>query len=381
LADREHNLMVEQRQQALFDKKLAQEERWIRQGIKARRTRNEGRVRALQQLRKQRAARREQQASAKIAIDSGSLSGKLVAQLEDISYRIDDRVLFEHVNCTVLRGDKVGLIGPNGVGKTTLLRIILGELTPTSGTTKLGTRLRVAYFDQTRAQLDDEQTVIDIVGQGRERIDINGQSRHIIAYLGDFLFTPQRARTPIKVLSGGERSRVQLALLFSQPANILVLDEPTNDLDIETLELLESILVDFSGTVLLVSHDRAFMDNVATCTLAFEGRGIVREYIGGYTDWLRQGGAYHEQPIMKKPVKQKPATKKVAKSAERELRKLESQIERLEQQKCQLEEEIGSAEFYQQQQSIIDQRLQALAKLNEQLDSYYQQWEVLEDAI
>ncbi|HCS26333.1 MAG TPA: ABC transporter ATP-binding protein [Spongiibacteraceae bacterium] len=281
---RDEDLRIEQEQNALFDKRLAEEERWIRTGIKARRTRNEGRVRALKKLRETYAQRRNVQGSARLSLEQGENSGKIVAELQGVTHGYGDKKLISGFDLGIMRGDKLALIGPNGAGKTTLLRIILGELQPDQGSVRQGSKLQVAYFDQMRSVLDDNKTVVDVVGQGRESITINGKQKHIISYLGDFLFTAERSRSQIRVLSGGERARVILALLFSQPANVLVLDEPTNDLDMETLELLEELLIEFEGTVLLVSHDRAFVDNVASACLLFEGAGRIDNFVGGYSN-------------------------------------------------------------------------------------------------
>jgi ATP-binding cassette subfamily F protein uup len=272
---------------AKFDKVLAQEEVWIRQGVKARRTRNEGRVLRLEQLRRDRSARREKLGKVEMSVDTGERSGKLVAELSHVNKSYGDRTIIKDFSCRIQRGDKIGLLGPNGAGKSTLLKIILGELQPDSGQVKLGTKISVAYFDQLRAQLDDEATLADTISQGSDFIEISGQKKHVISYLGDFLFPPERARSPVKSCSGGERNRLLLARLFTQPANVLVLDEPTNDLDIETLELLEELLAKFDGTLFLVSHDRAFLDNVVTQVIAFEGNGKLIEYVGGYEDWVR----------------------------------------------------------------------------------------------
>lgn len=392
LVERAHLLEVEDQQNKLFDKRLAQEEVWIRQGIKARRTRNEGRVRALERLREERSQRRNQQGTANINVESASSSGKLVAEVQDISCRFDGNTLFDHLTFNIIRGDKIGLLGPNGVGKTTLLKIILGELEPTSGTVKLGSRLDVAYFDQMRDKLDNEKTIVDIVGQGRESIEINGKSKHVLSYLSDFLFSPERARTPLKALSGGERNRVQLACLFSLPANILVMDEPTNDLDVETLELLETVLVDFAGTVLLVSHDRDFMDNVVTSTLAFEGGGVVREYVGGYQDWVRQGGVFNKSaagmserdkltddenqpaPTSNSPVEEIKTQRKLPYKEQRELDALPAVIEKLESRQTILQEEVSAADFYQQTQDVVAGRLDDLAKVTSELEHGYERW-------
>ncbi|WP_022954904.1 ATP-binding cassette domain-containing protein [Perlucidibaca piscinae] len=281
-------LAAEAHQNAVFDKKLAEEEVWIRQGIKARRTRNEGRVRALKQLRLDRAARRERVGNARLAISDAERSGKLVLEATGLCKRLGGHDLVRDFDAVVMRGDKIGLIGDNGVGKTTLIQLLLGNLAPDSGSVRHGTQLQVAYFDQLRAQLDPEATVIDNVVQGSDFIEINGQRKHALAYLQDFLFSPQRARTPVKALSGGERNRLLLARLFTRPTNLLILDEPTNDLDVETLELLEELLVDYQGTLLVISHDRAFLNAVVTSTWVFEGQGRIVEYVGGYDDWLRQ---------------------------------------------------------------------------------------------
>ncbi len=393
LTEREHMLEVEQQQNALFDKRLADEEVWIRQGIKARRTRNEGRVRALKKLREERSQRREVKGSAKMAVESGRTSGKLVAEIIDVGFAFDDQVLFKNMTFNVLRGDKIGLLGPNGVGKTTLLKVLLGELKPTSGSVKLGTKMDVAYYDQMRDQLDDEKTIVDTVGQGRDSITINGKTRHILSYLNDFLFEPERARTPLKALSGGERNRVQLACLFSMPANILVLDEPTNDLDVETLELLESVLVEYKGTVLLVSHDREFMDNVVTGTLAFEGPGKVVEYIGGYEDWVRQGGKFDFDTSNKEKStpanavekaqpaasNEKKSVKKLSYKEQRELETLTENIEKLEAQQEQLQLISSEANFYQQDSDVVNKHLALMAAVGSELEQTLERWCELSD--
>ena len=288
LEHKEAQLVAEAHQNAVFDKKLAQEEVWIRQGIKARRTRNEGRVRALEQLRRERSARRERTGNARLAISDAERSGKLVLEASDLCKAFDGQVMVRDFSAVVMRGDKIGLIGDNGVGKTTLVNLLLQTLEPDSGSVRHGTQLQVAYFDQLRAQLDPEASVIDNVVQGSDFIEINGQRKHALSYLQDFLFSPQRARTPVKALSGGERNRLLLAKLFTRPTNLLILDEPTNDLDVETLELLEELLVDYQGTLLVISHDRAFLNAVVTSTWVFEGQGRIVEYVGGYDDWLRQ---------------------------------------------------------------------------------------------
>ena len=392
LIEKAHQLEIEEQQNALFDKRLAQEEAWIRQGIKARRTRNEGRVRALKKLRVERSERREQVGSANIQVEQSALSGKLVAELTDVGFAYDGSSLFSHVSTRVMRGDKIGLIGPNGVGKTTLLKIILGQLQATTGKVQLGTKQDVAYFDQMRDHLEDDKTIVDTVGQGRDSITINGKSRHIMSYLSDFLFSPERARTPLKALSGGERNRVQLACLFSQPANILVLDEPTNDLDVETLELLESIFIDFGGTILLVSHDREFMDNVVTSTLVFEGDGIVNEYVGGYEDWMRQSGGFakirERRANMAKASEPAPApvkkttqkAKKLSYKLQKELDELPALIEQLEAEQEALQQETMAPDFYQQAKELVAEKLQKLAEVDDQLQQAYDRWvELAED--
>src|SRR5487761_1936312 len=297
---------------AKFDKVLAQEEVWIRQGVKARRTRNEGRVLRLEQLRRERAARREKVGKVEMAVETGERSGKLVAELENVSKAYGDRVLVKDFSCRIQRGDKIGLLGPNGAGKSTLLKMILGQLEPDSGTVKLDTKIAVAYFDQLREQLDDNATLADTISQGADFVDIGGQKKHVISYLGDFLFAPERARSPVKSCSGGERNRLLLARLFTRPSNVLVLDEPTNDLDIETLELLEELLANYDGTLFLVSHDRSFLDNVVTQVIAFEGDGKLVEYVGGYEDWVRVQKFQAAQAV-NKPVSPAPA-KSVAKT-------------------------------------------------------------------
>lgn len=394
-----HELEVEARENAEFDKKLAQEEAWIRQGIKARRTRNEGRVRALEQLRRERGQRREVQGRASFGIDSGERSGKRVVELVGVTHRFGDETIVRDLSLEIQRGDRIGLIGRNGAGKTTLLKILLGELEPSEGTVKLGTNIKVAYFDQLRAGLEPEKSVYDNVAQGSDRITVGGKDKHVISYLQDFLFTPERARQPVKALSGGESNRLLLAKLFTQPANVLVLDEPTNDLDVETLELLEELLLDFDGTLLLVSHDRAFMDNVVTGVLAFEGDGVVREYVGGYSDWVRQGGKLPPAPWegaarqqvepTAKPVEKAPASpapsappaKKPAKLSyklQRELDALPAEIERLEAEVAEYEARVGDPAFYQQEAGVVSEVLQAMSDKQAELDAAMERWMELE---
>ncbi len=374
----------EARHNAEFDKKLAQEERWIRQGIKARRTRNEGRVRALKQLRNERSERLDRQGKARFNLEEATRSGKLVAELQGVSLSFEGRTLFSDLDFLLQRGDRVGLIGPNGAGKSSLLNVLLGKQAPDTGTVRLGSNLKVAYFDQLRAQLDPEKSVMDNIAEGRESITLNGRSRHLISYLSDFMFAPERARTPVKALSGGETNRVLLAKLFSQPANLLVLDEPTNDLDVETLELLEEIIMDFDGTLLLVSHDRTFLDNVVTSTLAFDAPGQVKEYVGGYQDWLRQRPTKAApQPVAKKPEakpeeKVRPVLKKLSYKLQRELDSLPDLLEAAEAALEALQIETSDAAFYQQDPAQVTSRLQALQDQEAELERLMERWVELE---
>lgn len=394
-------LETEQKHNALFDKRLAQEETWIRQGIKARRTRNEGRVRALKKMRDERAQRLSRSSLGQIGIAASEGSGKRVAEIESMSFSYDGRDIIRDFSCSIIRGDKIGLIGPNGAGKSTLLKILLGQLEPTSGSIKRGTQLEVAYFDQMRDQIDMEANIVDNVGEGRQSVEVNGKEKHILSYLQDFMFSPQRARTPLKALSGGECSRVLLAKLFCKSSNLLVMDEPTNDLDTETLELLESLLVEYTGTVLLVSHDREFLDNVVSSTIIFEGDGQLGEYVGGYADWLRQGGNWEriagsaatEQVVADKPLSKsellpktdataKPAKplakKKLSYKLQRELEALPSSIESLEQQVSDLNDEVSNAAFYQQEASVVQARLSVLEQKRAELDCAYERWAELD---
>lgn len=377
-------LEEEARHNALFDKKLAQEEAWIRQGIQARRTRNEGRVRALQALRAERRARREVEGKARITLDEAERSGKRVIEAERISYARDENPIVRDFSVRILRGDRIGLIGPNGVGKTTLLRLLLGQLPPDSGTVRLGTKLEIAYFDQLRARLDPNLSVIDNIAEGREYIRIDGADRHVIGYLQDFLFTPERARTPVGSLSGGERNRLLLARLFSQPANLLVMDEPTNDLDIETLELLEERLTGYGGTLLLVSHDRRFLDNVVTSTLVFEGGGRIREYVGGYSDWLAQRPAPEPARPARSGKTPEPkstpprSSTRLSYRDRRELDQLPARIETLETEQEQLNTRVSDPAFYQGDPTERERVLRRLADLQDELNSAYERWEALE---
>ncbi|MCB1734836.1 MAG: ATP-binding cassette domain-containing protein [Gammaproteobacteria bacterium] len=391
LERKEAAMEAEAQQNALFDKKLAQEEVWIRQGIKARRTRNEGRVRALKALREERAQRRSRQGEVKLTIQAAERSGKLVAELKDVSYAWQGKPIVRRFSSTLMRGDKVGIIGPNGCGKTTLLNLILGRIEPDSGNVKLGTKIEVAYFDQYRAQLDEERTVRDQVADNADHVTINGGRRHVMSYLADFLFEPARANQPVKALSGGERNRLLLARLFAQPANVLVLDEPTNDLDLETLELLEERLMDFDGTVLLVSHDRAFLDNVVTSSLVFEGGGLIGEYVGGYSDVERQSPGWRDavpvndeptpkpeaRPVEKSQTAAQP-TKKRSYKDQREYDALPAQIEKLDAGIETLEAAIAAPEFYQQDKAKIAAELARLEALQVELERCYERWAALE---
>jgi len=374
----------------LFDKKLAREEIWIRQGIKARRTRNEGRVRALKDLRREQAKRRSVAGSANVRIQAADQSGKIVLEADNISYAWDDNWVLQDFSTTIMRGDKVGIIGPNGAGKTTLIRLFLGDIQPQSGTVKPGTKLEVAYFDQHRAVLDEENSVQDNIADGSEMVNINGKDRHVISYLRDFLFTPDRTRQPVKALSGGERNRLLMARLFSRPSNVLVLDEPTNDLDSDTLDLLEERLIEYPGTVLLISHDRAFLDHVVTSTIVFEGHGEVNEYFGGYEDWLRQSRSPATETQTTKENKSGKSGKKsshiLGKNANRlsyterqELGKLPAKLEKLEQQQKRLYEHMAQAGFYQQDKAQINRVQQQLAAFDSELETVFLRWEELEE--
>jgi ABC transport system ATP-binding/permease protein len=386
LRRKEEMLHAESQQNALFDKKLAQEEVWIRQGIKARRTRNEGRVRALEAMRLERSKRREVQGKASFNISDAQKSGKLVVEAQHITQVYDDKTVIRDFSIRIMRGDRIALIGPNGVGKSTLLNILLGNTKPQQGTVLLGTKLEIAYFDQLRQALDLEKTVIDNVAQGSDMLEVNGKKRHVISYLGDFLFTPQRARTPVKSLSGGECNRLLLARLFAQPANLLVLDEPTNDLDIETLELLEELLNSFEGTLLLVSHDRAFVDNVVTSTLVFEGNGKIGEYIGGYADWLKHAKsqdvsnsktvAIKSQSLVKNKDQDLP--KKLSLKEQKELSELTQQIESWETDLNKLQTLINEPSFYQNNAEYIAETMKKLDGLQSLLTTAYERWADLE---
>ncbi len=395
-AKKEELLAVEETHAAKFDKFLAQEEVWIRQGIKARRTRNEGRVRRLEALRLERAARRERQGNVKLNLDAGERSGKLIAELDNVSKAYGAKVLIKNFSTRILRGDKIGLLGPNGVGKTTLLKLILGEIEPDSGHIERGTKQSVAYFDQMREQLNEEATLADTISPGSDFVEIGNERKHVISYLEDFLFPPQRSRSPVKSLSGGERNRLLLARLFARPANILVLDEPTNDLDIDTLELLENLLQDFNGTLFLVSHDRAFLENTVTQVIAFEGNGKLTEFGGGYDDWQRYtqqrletqktvSNTQQTQTKTKQPTaadnhsptaKAKPA--KLSFKEQKELEALPSLIEQLESEQAQINEQLTQPETYSNAETV--KTLQArLNEIDSEIETKMMRWDELEN--
>jgi ATP-binding cassette subfamily F protein uup len=388
-------LAIEEIENAKFDKVLAQEEVWIRKGVQARRTRDEGRVRRLEALRLERAARRDQQGQVKLDVGSGERSGKIVADLENVSKRYGDKIIIEDFTGIVLRGDKVGLIGPNGAGKTTLLKIILGEEAADSGTVKLGTKLNVAYFDQMRAQLNEEASLADTISPGSDWVEVNGQRKHVMSYLGDFLFAPERARSPVKSLSGGERNRLLLARLFAKPANCLVLDEPTNDLDIDTLELLEELLAEYSGTVFLVSHDRTFLDNVVTEVIVSEGQGMWREYVGGYSDWERVKNEAAKAPPaapatvvktssakateMSSSAQNAPSKKvKLSYKEQRELEELPQLIASLEDEQSAITAQLNSPDFYKTNPADARRMNARFAEIEDLLLDTLDRWERLE---
>jgi ABC transport system ATP-binding/permease protein len=391
LLRKEEALAAEEKQNALFDKKLAQEEAWIRTGIKARRTRNEGRVRSLETMRRERGQRRDVVGRVTLQIHEAERSGALVAALEGVSFRREARPIIRDLSTTVMRGDRIGIIGPNGAGKTTLVRLLLGQLAPTEGSVRLGTNLRIAFFDQLRDQLDDEKTVADNVADGYETVQIAGQTRHVIGYLQDFLFAPDRTRTLVKFLSGGERNRVLLARLFAKPANLIVLDEPTNDLDAETLEMLEERLVEFAGTVLVVSHDRAFLDNVVTSTLVFEPTAgappfTVKEYVGGYADWLRQRRPLPVATGVPKPSAGTPepqtqptlSRSKLSFKERRELDALPSLIESFEAEIAAAHEAMAAADYYRQPGDVLARDQARLRNLEARLATAFTRWNTLE---
>lgn len=383
LARRQAELDAEETHNLLFDRKLAQEEAWIRQGIKARRTRNQGRVSALKKMRRERLARREQAGSARMILNEARRSGKLVLEVEGLRHTYEGRPLIRDFSTVILRGDKIGIIGPNGSGKTTLLRILLGLMEPSQGSVRRGANLEIAYFDQQRDQLFDEKTVVENVADGSQDVTVNGKTRHVIGYLGDFLFPPERARSPVKVLSGGERNRALLAKLFTKPSNVLVMDEPTNDLDIETLELLEEMLLEYKGTVFVVSHDREFLNNIVTSTIVFEGDGKLVEYVGGYDDWLRQRDPV--APVRKESAKKQEKNRSKRErprtltfNEQRELETLPAKIESLEAERDVIYERLSDPDFYRQDGNSIPQVKARIAELEREITGGYERWELLE---
>ncbi len=392
LERKEASLATEDKQNALFDKKLKEEEVWIRQGIKARRTRNEGRVRALKKLREERSERRQKTGNSRIEIQEGQRSGNLVAKVDGLSFAYPDLPIVHDFSTVVMRGDKIGLIGPNGVGKTTLLRLLLGKIKPDEGSVKLGTNLQIAYFDQLREVLDDEASVIDNVGDGYSTVTINGRSKNIMGYMQDFLFAPDRARMQVKYLSGGERNRVLLAKLFAKPANVIVMDEPTNDLDAETLELLEERLVEYQGTVLVVSHDRSFLNNVVTSTIVFEDgkRGLVKEYVGGYDDWVRQRGtdktlsgdagmsSSNKTQDTPRTSAATTETQKLTYKEQQELEALPKLIDELESEVQSLHAEMADPEFYKRPADELKSKGDRLKECEEQMATALERWEALD---
>ena len=387
---------AEAQAQARFDKRLAQEEVWVRQGIKARRTRNEGRVRRLEAMRREYGERRSRQGAARLAMNRAEVSGKLVCEATDVSFAWQGRPIIHDFSTTILRGDRIGIIGPNGCGKSTLLNLLLGRLEPDQGSIEIGSRSEIAYFDQLRDQLDLEKTVLDNVAGGSDKVSINGKEKHVISYLQDFLFPPQRCRQPAKALSGGERNRLLLAKLFTRPANLLVMDEPTNDLDLETLELLEELLLDFNGTLLLVSHDRAFLDNVVTSTLVFEGDGVVNGYVGGYQDWLRQrrpDSSIAKRKLGVQSAADKPAPaaqrsrpglddnarpKKLSYKDQRELDQLPGRIEALEAELDTIRAALSDPDLYREPSDGVSDLNDRMQQVEQRLAQAYKRWELLE---
>ncbi|HAL92125.1 MAG TPA: ABC transporter ATP-binding protein [Verrucomicrobia bacterium] len=370
----------EERQNAVFDKKLAQEEAWLRKGVKARRTRNEGRVRELMKLRAERAARREQGGTVKATLQESGRSGYKVITTKNLGRAYDGRWLFRGLDAEICRGDKVGILGPNGCGKSTLIRVLLGQEAPDEGSVEHGTKLEISYFDQLRAVLDEDRTVFDSVADGNEYVTVNGQRKHVIGYLEEFLFAPERSRSPVRVLSGGERSRLVLARLFARPSNVLVLDEPTNDLDLETLELIEDLLVEYAGTVLLVSHDREFLNEVATSTLVFEGDGAVREYPGGYDDWVAQrklaasAALIRDEPA--KPAVRK--NRKLSNQQRKELQEIPGRITALEAELDERHRQMADADFYKGEPADIQAATVRAAEIPTELDRLFARWAELE---
>jgi ABC transport system ATP-binding/permease protein len=386
LRRKQAELVAEENQRDVFDKKLAQEEIWIRQGVKARRTRNEGRVRELELLRSQRSARRLVPGMVQMNAPDAGISGKIVCELTGATFGYEGNPVIRDFSTIIIRGDRIGIMGPNGAGKTTLIRLLLGQIQPQAGTVRLGTNLEIAYFDQLRSQLDEDKTVFDNIAGGNQIVIIDGKTRHVYGYLQDFLFAPERARSPVHSLSGGERNRLLLAKLFTQPSNLLVLDEPTNDLDVETLELLEELLLQYAGTVLLVSHDRYFLNNVVTSTVVFEGGGRIGEYVGGYDDCLRQrpqaSPTEPEQKTAAKPRREKqPGRRKLTFKEQRELEALPAQIDELEAQHKALYERLASPELYRQDGAAVAQVTARYKQIEQELPLIYARWEELEDVL
>ncbi|MFN7731132.1 MAG: ATP-binding cassette domain-containing protein, partial [Pirellula sp.] len=393
LQRKELALQAQEKQDALFDKRLAEEEAWIRTGIKARRTRNEGRVRRLEEMRKQRAQRPSKHGSMKLNIDSGERSGMLVCELSEAAFGYEGKCIVPPLDLTIMRGDKIGILGRNGVGKSTLLRGLLGQLAPIQGSMRLGTKLDVAYFDQTREVLDPEQTAEENVGVGRTSVMVGGRNKHVIGYLQDFLFTPEQARSKIQFLSGGQRNRLLLAKLFAQSANLLVMDEPTNDLDAESLELLEERLVEYEGTLLVVSHDRAFLNNVVTSLIVFEEQGI-KEYVGGYDDWLRQRASSMRNPNARPKASNSqksestpspsnaPSTKSLKKLSYKEkleLEELPGKIEQMEQEQSELHAAMNAPDYFKQPAARLTEDQKKLEQLDGRLSEAYERWESLSE--
>lgn len=386
LTRRQADAESEVKQDARFDKKLSQEEDWIRQGIKARRTRDEGRVRALEKMRAAHRARRQKIGQVRLKVQDAEKTGKLVIEAQGVSLAYAGTPIISDFSTVILRGDKVGLIGPNGCGKTTLLKVLLKQIDPQAGSVRHGTHLKVAYFDQLRTQLDEQRSIVQNIGEGNDFVIVNGQKRHVIGYLQDFLFTPERSRTPVSILSGGEKNRLMLAKLFARPANVLVLDEPTNDLDTETLELLEELLLDYAGTLLLVSHDRAFLNHVVTSTLVFEGQGRVGEYVGGYDDWLAQRPKPQAAPRTEakigkaiRPLSAAPKKRKLGFREKQELSDLPQKIEALEASRQSLFATLSDPLLYKKEKGEVAALKARLAQVEDEIDSAFRRWEALED--
>jgi len=384
LLRKEALLENEAKEHAVFDKRLAQEEVWIRQGIKARRKRSQARVRQLKDMREERRSRRLQKGTANLQLQEAEKSGKLVCKANNISFSYGDETIIRDFSATIIRGDRIGIIGPNGAGKSTLIQLLLGRLYPQAGDIHLGVRLQTAFFEQLRSELNDEESVQESIGEGKDMIEINGTKRHVISYLQDFLFSPEQARSPVATLSGGERNRLLLARLFTRPSNLLIMDEPTNDLDIETLELLEDKLLEYPGTLLLVSHDREFIDQVVTSTFAFEGDGVVKEYVGGYTDWLRQtkaakAGVVVEEKAVKKVEKPSVKSRKLSNKERAALEALPKLIESLETEQAKIYEQLGDPNFYQTRAAEAAELQSRLEDIKQEMEEAFERWSELEE--